>query len=97
MNIPKEAIEKAIEGGWSNYRKEEVDRGGYKIALDPSFWQALGKGRWYTKSGAALHGKIFVNIHDEPCDEWEVKALEFLDLILTNGNTEKFWQELLTN
>lgn len=46
--IPKRAISKAIEGGWQNgpQRRAELDIGWSvyeKIALDPSFWQALGK------------------------------------------------------
>jgi hypothetical protein len=45
--IPKAAIEKAIEGGWRLPQPCEHD--GIKFyhtgdtALDPSFWQALGK------------------------------------------------------
>lgn len=54
MNIPKSAIEKAIEGGW-HFKDEvpdEVKQFGEveiayamweSVALDPTFWVALGK------------------------------------------------------
>jgi hypothetical protein len=63
--IPKQAIEKAISGGWGNYRKEEADRGGYKIALDPSFWSALFGGATATwKYQASVFFKLIMDGKD---------------------------------
>lgn len=53
MNIPREAIEKAIEVGWKprnfvnipdlEYTVKGNSDNWQDVALDPSFWQALGK------------------------------------------------------
>lgn len=103
--IPKSAVEKAIEGGWlgntnrdlkvviDRYNDVLTKRGRviyYKksqerIALDPTFWQALGKALgWPEKSEVYRRGK------------WLHQAVCFYDLILTGGDTEKFWAEVLT-
>lgn len=98
--IPKEAIEKAIEGGWrSEYLNCHIithsdwyitvgdSRFSCKgepastVALDPSFWQSLGK---------ALGWSTMEN-HQQSRRE----ALRYYYLILTRGDTKKFWDELL--
>lgn len=100
MNIPKEAIEKAITGGWTpegmdglniQFRNKSINfyvsgfldvKGTFifthqEIALDPTFWQALGKAlRW----------------HPDFCF---AAAHRFYDLILQSKDTDDFWQELL--
>lgn len=96
--IPREAISRAVEGGWkppyeeSYANKWEIENDGIwtydgeslgewhiwqQIALDPSFWQALG-GR-LPKIG----------------EDWLLYALRFSTLILTGGSTDEFWDELL--
>lgn len=101
--IPKEAIEKAVEGGWkysasagwhSALGHEEVQCM-YLIALDPSFWQALGKAlEW------GIHAAYVTDPDDgamgiEQVKEWKLNAFRFYDLILTEQSTEAFWRELL--
>ena len=130
MTIPKEIIEKAIEGGWFKQRLEELPFwkigsrttvvfwkelplvGNHKtipkrrqfvqmstIALDPTFWVALGKAlEWFTErpqcggynTSRATKGELekqklcsFCNPH------------RFYDLILTGQPTDLFWQSLL--
>jgi hypothetical protein len=94
--IPKQAIEKAIEGGWNDKIGGHYEEIGFwqTIALDPTFWQALGKALGW--NGLILElipdadrGKII-----DP-NEWHGHALDFYDLILTGGDTEAFWNELL--
>lgn len=135
--IPKQATEKAVEGGWKSY-------GGSKplgevqelIALDATFWQALGKAfgwgkEWGNESNpeiidyriefrsylmkvpddsdrTGIEGQIEhqrkVNISALRLEQ-QLKAMvrnpanfhafRFYDLILTGGDTEKFWAELL--
>lgn len=117
MNIPKEAIEKAIEGGWKLNREVEHrdfseeptfgKRGiAYKttdaliygeksyadIALDPTFWQALGKSLEWNK---IADGKDWSPEKYGFMPVWKHYALKFYDLILTNGDTDTFWKELL--
>lgn len=110
MHIPKEAIEKAIEGGWcKNYGngkppfKHGVGRdavtilyneGGpiqtyyyAQIALDPTFWQALGKSCGWDKNASVYSHTTMT--------QWQQAAMQFYDLILTGGDTEKFWAEIL--
>lgn len=129
--ISKQAIEKAIEGGWNApdvqigfIEKHAVCLslpipGGARnaivyttaeIALDPSFWQALGKSCGWILSyevtpehqGEELcwckptvkvveGGEIIVHADRTP----HGYAHGFLDLILTNQPTDKFWEEIL--
>lgn len=95
MNIPKEIIEKAIEGNYEGLTQHDLDTDNYnaetwyKIALDPSFWQALFP---YN----ALDGH-----DDRECNclkryEWKEEAHNFYDLVLTEGDTDAFWHEILS-
>ena len=131
--IPKQAVEKAIEGGWRSnaikwsLRDPKDERESLKftpasyqemekakkydhwkdwilvpvydydvvsqelplIAIDPTFWQALGKAtdpERYEGSGV---------YNGEAMPRYLCKAMCFYSLILTGGDTEKFWKELL--
>jgi hypothetical protein len=102
MNIPKEIIEKAIEGGWhflstpvdlplvENAKHQAVHVA--DIALDPTFWQALGKSLgWETK-----YFRCGMNCNNEVlAGGWEYQAKSFCNLIYTDQPTEAFWKELL--
>jgi hypothetical protein len=57
------------------------------IALDPTFWQALGKSLGW-KTTIADDGM-------EATDVWSVEAHRFYNIILEGQNTEAFWDELL--
>jgi hypothetical protein len=64
----------------------------YRVALDPSFWQCLGKAlKWPT-------GKE----PDVSCSMWETegwlgRARYFNYLLLTGGYSQAFWDDLLSN
>lgn len=116
MKIPKKAIERAIEGGWKCPAYYELGAGNNTacgeysvpmavIALDPTFWQALGKALgWGEKAclECGFSGR-FDDYHGD-CGKctgreykgWERQALVFSHLILTGGDTEPFWATLLT-
>lgn len=97
MQIPKEAIACAIEGGWHFKRHanqwileqaEEKEKGSLyatydDAALDPEFWQAVTREKEVILQNGP-HGNI-------P----HYYAMRFYDLILTGGDTEVFWKELL--
>lgn len=83
--IPKEAIKKAIEGGW----KYKSGSGWTVIALDPSFWQCLGKALGWADN------KLPVLAHEPLGYTRQKYAHRFYDLILTGGDTDAFWKELL--
>jgi hypothetical protein len=70
---------------------EEIRLNGlcYKIALDPSFWQALGKALGWEKANRETRTEIWL--------EWKWNAHRFYDLVLTGGDTEKIWKELLNS
>lgn len=87
-----------------------------EIALDPLFWQSLGKALGWnieihdgccTVCGEPMpEGETMFNFHGYSGNcpkpplksrEWNKEAHRFYDLILTGGDTEKFWEELLTN
>lgn len=115
MIIPKEIIEKTIEGGWlplvgvelaewkwrpeiGKYRfivrgdpSEEwwhVDLHPKEIALDPIFCQALWSQLTHDETG-------FYALPDKQKEIGFAMAHRLYDLILTNGDTDKFWADLL--
>lgn len=117
--IPKEAIEKGIEGGWETYASYWQTIDWQVIALDPSFWQALGKALGWlakylqTECPKCHHDVKYLNPGNfcPECGSVTVSvehwrqytrstftdyAHRFYDLILTGGDTEAFWNELLT-
>jgi hypothetical protein len=86
--IPKDAIKKAIKGGYTfggmDAAQTKTSYFSYKdsIALDPSFWQSLGKALGWPQSNLAFTG-------------WQNRAHDFYDLILMGGDTEVFWKDIL--
>ncbi|TCU78881.1 hypothetical protein EDE08_101664 [Bradyrhizobium sp. R2.2-H] len=105
--IDKFAIEKAIEGGWKHFEgldKKEASLYAHNIlalsdwqtiALDRTFWQALGKALgWEQKAGMRVTS---IGTADHYEAGWSENAHRFYDLILTGGDMEKWWQELLAN
>lgn len=92
--IPKQAIKKAIEGGWepSEFRERAYWRTRrpirplnrhqlsasitlHEIALDPTFWQALGKAL-----GWAAQNSI--------SPKWEQRGIQFCHLMLTDERAD---------
>src|SRR5436853_2595530 len=98
----KNAIKLAIEkGGYANFT-QSADwsvRPDYIMAVivqDPLFWQALGKALGWDKysSGDGFWGFTGDEEYREELT-WKTKAHQHFDLVLTGGDTEKFWKELL--
>lgn len=102
--IPRIAIEKAIEGEYGGYSGnvakgqipmkaavEDIERRSTseKVALDPLFWQALGKAL-----GWGYKDMVDPTEHYSQ-EEWQDKAHDFYDLILDGYDPELFWQEVL--
>lgn len=103
--IPKAAFEKAIKGGWhegyeiayvlddgavllkSTKSVRSIALVNAEIVLDPTFWQALGKALVWEKLEYHSDGSY---------DGWHYYATRFINLILTGGDTEKYWNDLLT-
>ena len=106
--IPKQAIEKAIEGGWhSELGLDGVNEyGAYfndglyhyrpqEIALDPSFWQALGKALGWTDYSEEHYTDSRDRTYSRTHKTWWLNASRFYDLILTGGDTDAFWRGVL--
>lgn len=124
--IPKQVIEKAIEGGWSilgltgqmtfswSWRinpfhpEQEImvvqddigephDLDYYQTVLDPTFWQALGKALgWKEVETEWRHANSNTSeVYSFSNERWANEAHSFYDLILTRGDTETYWNELL--
>jgi hypothetical protein len=96
--IPNNVVEKAIEGGWRDnkirYQQIRAVTGTHMIpvevvALDPIFWQALGKSLGWRE---ATH-----IVKEDIIDDWLKTAHRFYDLILQGQSTDDFWKELLAN
>jgi hypothetical protein len=79
-----DAIKLAIEKG--GYENKPIWITESDIILDPLFWQALSK---------ALGWKEFAGRGEGSYPIWKWQAHRYFDLVLTGGNKEKFWEELL--
>jgi predicted amidophosphoribosyltransferase len=105
-----EAIKLAIEkGGYEihNFRigGEHIDRKeDEQIILDPLFWQALGKALGWEDSICETCKSKFPEYHNgcvrcgghiNPDPFMLYHALHYQELVLTGGDTEKFWKELI--
>jgi len=68
------------------------------IALDPLFWQALGKalGWELKKCQYCKNGCEWCTVNGYVKPEWLKHAHQYFDLHLTSGDTEAFWRKLLT-
>lgn len=64
-----------------------------EIALDPSFWQALGKALGWADDVA--NPFYVTNWGGIKMFRWQYRALQFTQLILTGGSTDAFWDEIL--
>lgn len=107
--IPKQAIEKARQGGWKtklvwddHYELygEYDDRGGFEvaeyasIALDPAFWQALGKMLgWLDFVPTDGHNTWVNGPQAKRCPV--CNAHRFYDLILQEEDTDAFWERII--
>lgn len=89
--IPKEIISKAVRGGWQPPNLELQHEAVF--VLDPAFWQALGKALGWWDDIGQIPSKMPKRRIDQ--DPWNYHAHRFYDLILTGGDTEKFWADLL--
>lgn len=106
--IPPEAIEKAREGGYEVEIAFGLLKGADKpwrtMALDPAFWQALQKALkydqpiWKCKQPLDRCDSTFCEYAGwknlNPESQYS-KVYDFLHLILTGGDTDAFWKELL--
>lgn len=74
-----------------------------RTALDPSFWQALGKVLGWGTSCWHYNERGLYEVYRHPAvcglssarSQWQIQAQRCYDLILTKQPTEPFWQELL--
>ncbi len=94
-----EAIKLAIEkGGYNNLtvsQMEHAKAGNLReefYVLDPLFWQALGKALGWEEQSFGYETSYG---YWEGKPEWNYFAHMYFDLLLTGGDTEKFWKELL--
>lgn len=93
-DFDKVIYETRIETGWLfviRGKQKIVELNLSSIALDPEFWVALGKSLGWDDTGKDLHGLEGSGL----VSVWHSMALEFYDLILQNGDTDTFFQQLL--
>lgn len=77
------------------------ERGGHvdaftkeQTVLDPLFWQALGRALGWSNHGMDKHYCLNFPYFDWQDYDWVFYAHQYFDLVLTNGDTEKFWKDL---
>lgn len=101
----KEAIQKAIEGGYRTYLKDNpvgLQTHGYvqhyggvpvnTIFLDPLFWQALGKSLGWVK-GEEYTGENYESSHE---GQWKTEWHRFIDHLAEGKDPEEFFKDLLS-
>jgi hypothetical protein len=87
-----EAIDLAIKGGYDAHFDRPIGIKDLRTCvLRPEFWQALGKALGWDDGDHTDEGYAF----SEYYWMWQYKAHKYFDLLLTGGETEKFWQDLL--
>lgn len=100
------AIKLAIEGGYNDNAWDGTENSSKKtdeqMLLDPLFWQALGKALgWeeHDNNQRKLYRLSGANPDYMPKGlyKWHDRAMNFFDLVMRNGDTEKFWSELLNS
>lgn len=93
-----EAIKLAIEKGGYDHKQMKFTAGSLfwfgehkpekdiqnEMALDPLFWQALGKALGWKERTKTIHYQT-----------WYLYAKEYFHLLLTGGDTEQFFKDLL--
>jgi len=107
MNIPKEIIEKAIEGGWKRWEYLGESYGLASQDFNRDFYEILSENKndqclisldptFWQALGKALGWK---EAHDPTRNDytWVGHAHRFYDLILTNQDTKEFWAALTNN
>lgn len=109
MHIPKEIIEKAIEGGWRpencrypTIKSLQIDGVWFDVqnSSSPIFFAyeviVLDPTFWQSL-GKSLGWEESEPTNPLGIPKWRNEAGIFYDLILTNQPTDIFWQELLHN
>jgi hypothetical protein len=95
----KQAIQKAIEGGWKHKWSEEYNNTVCNInsllepsfLLDPNFWQALGKSEgWWDNRGFDADMNSSWNL-----DECHRNMHQFLDHLIEGKDIDSYFKELL--
>jgi hypothetical protein len=92
--MENEAIKLAIENGWNAKLGSVVVMSG-AFALEATFWQALGRALGWKK---VVDADLF---YSPAASEkvmkagWLYQALRYHELVLTGGDTDKFWKDLL--
>lgn len=107
----KEAIQKAIDGGWKpKYEPEVVEILGKdeelfewevdhtNIFLDPLFWQALGKSLgWFHPDGRSVAKYINNDPKHTEYDMWLWYWHRFIDWIAEGKSPDEFFASLISN
>jgi hypothetical protein len=102
--IPQRALELATHGGWSEFagrpqKSRETTGSSWVpfevVALDPAFWQALGKSLGWNESFFDRHASAHDMAAYYHTEAWLMFAHNFCDLIYQGQSTEEFWKELL--
>ncbi len=111
--IPKEIIERAVEGEWMRSRSKDeaygvhdfaspgdVDYSDWQfIVCDSTFWKSLGRAlRKDTNTAYCAVCGIDRDWQGKgTIPQWHHLAHRFFDLLLTSGDIDAFWTDLLAN
>lgn len=106
-----EIIKKAVEGGYEGLTLKDIETHNYdefsylEMTQDPLFWSCLGKSLgWEDSKCSGKCGSVYpeyVNgcvrcgkgVDLDP--NMLYHALRYFELVLTQGDTEQFWSDLI--
>jgi hypothetical protein len=91
----EKAIKLAIEKGGYDQMWEGTHQNTIELMLDPLFWQALGRALGWSETHNRGKEVIGFDDREKLVDVWLYHALRCHELVLTGGDQEKFWKDLL--
>jgi len=99
-----------LEGEAQEYsERHPINEAHERIVCDLLFWQALGKAKGWEEHPIlyrrdSIQGKIGF-LHEDIYDEarpnwareprWHYNALSFFDLLMTSGDMQAYWDEII--
>lgn len=98
MNYTRQAIERAVEGGFEGNESFLLNLPEYakcQIWLDPSFWQCLGKA--LNPEGLRIKNGFGETVSLESQSAWyKTTWHRFIDHLIEGKDAESFFRELLS-
>lgn len=108
LKSAEDAIKQAYDAGYRNDHFVNTyghprENGWQVVFQDPAFWRALGKARGHEEDVCdwcsdrkCLIGEVLCSRHETSgvMPWWKYYALEYFETLLSEGDQEKYWENL---